>query len=80
LSSWSSWWARIKGFGGDPGGIRPSPTGTVRGFEPPGHFGRHGRKGFVVGKVSAVNFDRFGDFVGFCVRDEDGHEHRFRSV
>ncbi len=73
---------RIKGFGGDPGRIQPSPTGAVPGFGPPRHGepGHHGRKGIVVGKVSAVRFDRFGDFVGFCLLDEEGHEHSFRSV
>ena len=73
---------RIKGFGGDPGRIQPSATGAVPGFGPPRHGepGHHGRKGIVVGKVSAVRFDRFGDFVGFCLLDEEGHEHSFRSV
>jgi hypothetical protein len=31
------------------------------------------------GKVSAIHYDRFGDFCGFVILTEAGHEHRFRG-
>ena len=31
------------------------------------------------GKVEAVHYDRFGDFVGFTLLSEEGLEHRFRA-
>jgi len=68
---------RVSGFGGDPGKVRPSPTGD--GSEPWGHepFCQTGRS--FTGKVQALIFDRFGDFEGFLLLTEDGHEHLFCS-
>ena len=31
------------------------------------------------GKVAAINYDRFGDFCGFVILNEEGHEHHFRG-
>jgi len=71
---------RVSGFGGDPGKILPSPTGNVPGHElPPGPRGpRDGRKGYT-GKVIDLLYDRFGDFEGFTLLTEEGHEHWFRG-
>lgn len=65
---------RVKGFGGKPGAIEPGLGGIiVRGKE-------HGeeRIGYT-GKVSAIVYDRFGDFEGFFLDTEDG-ERTFRST
>jgi hypothetical protein len=32
------------------------------------------------GKVEAVIYDRFGDFEGFILLTESGHEHRFNAT
>ena len=70
---------RVRGFGGDPDEIGASPTGPIRppkhGGHEPGRAARHRD----TGKVSAIVYDRFGDFEGFCLRTEDGHEKRFRG-
>jgi hypothetical protein len=87
---------RVKGFGGDPGKILPSPIGNVPGWPvhgkgggrggEPDHDGHHGRgeiellEGFhYTGKVTGVVYDRFGDFEGFILLTEHGHEHVFRG-
>ncbi|HEY1763599.1 MAG TPA: S53 family serine peptidase [Opitutaceae bacterium] len=77
---------RLKGIGGDPGTIKPSPWGW---FGPPpsekgGHGGRGGHGGSggqtcdereeVAGKVNGLVYDRFGDFEGFRLRTEHGYE------
>ena len=73
---------RVSGFGGDPGKIPPSPTGTVPkpsgepGMPPP-HPAPH-RLEFT-GKVVGLIHDRFGDFEGFLLLTEQGREHRFES-
>jgi hypothetical protein len=74
---------RVQGFGGDPGKIVPSPTGTVGHPHPGGHEGDHGEHGreeriAYTGKVAALIFDRFGDFEGFALDAEDG-ERKFFS-
>jgi hypothetical protein len=75
---------RVKGFGGKPGEIKPSPHG----FTPlPVGKGNPIGKGLphldlemeYTGKVSGVLYDRFGDFEGFYLLTEQGHEHSFRS-
>jgi hypothetical protein len=76
---------RVKGFGGDPGKITPSPTGGgVSGGVSGGAGGAAGgqegeRTESFVGKVSALEFDRFGDFRGFRLDTEDGERH-FRAT
>jgi hypothetical protein len=62
---------RVRGFGGDPGTIEPSPTGDV----PPKHDD-HVRQQ-LTGKITGVVYDRFGDFEGFHLLTEDGREHAF---
>jgi hypothetical protein len=68
---------RVRGFGGDPGKVKPSPTGLPPTPVPPAPDGeRHHWKG----KVSAVIYDRFGDFKGFDLETEHGGERRFHAV
>jgi hypothetical protein len=70
---------RVSGFGGDPGKIKPSPTGTVPHpphKPPPGVEHRLEFTGKVVGLIH----DRFGDFEGFLLLTEDGEERRFESL
>ena len=62
---------RVRGFGGDPGTIEPSPTGDVP-HKHPEHERHH-----LTGKIVGVIYDRFGDFEGFHLLTEDGHEHMF---
>jgi hypothetical protein len=67
---------RVQAFGGNPVSILPSPTGVP--FPLPGHRG--GGEGEIeefTGKVEGMIYDRFGDFEGFLLRTEHGHEHRF---
>jgi hypothetical protein len=72
---------RVKGFGGNPGGIQPSPTGTVPrpGGHGAPHSGQHHHEehGRCTGKVAALIFDRFGDFEGFILDAEDGDRKFF---
>ena len=70
---------RVQGFGGDPSTIAPSATGDVAGHEPPPPPDHRHRRRHYTGKVTAVRFDRFGDFEGFSLRTEDGHEHSFSA-
>lgn len=83
---------RVIGFGGDPGKILPSPIGDVPGW--PLHSKGDGQEGkpshgggefelleglHYTGKVTGVVYDRFGDFEGFILLTERGHERTFRS-
>ncbi|OUL74057.1 S53 family peptidase [Paraburkholderia hospita] len=68
---------RVKGLGGNPGAIEASPWGT---YGPPKDIGHsHGSHCEVTGKVDGVVYDRFGDFEGFCILTEEGHEHTYRT-
>jgi len=68
---------RVLGFGGDPGKISPSPTGTVPHHHPPGE--KPAKHGLVItGKVVGLVYDRFGDFEGFRLLTEHGREESFR--
>ncbi|MER7046152.1 M35 family metallo-endopeptidase [Streptomyces jumonjinensis] len=62
---------RVRGLGGDPDQVRPSPAGD--GGVTPGD----GRLAFE-GKISGLVYDCFGDFEAFLL-DECGEEHRFLS-
>jgi hypothetical protein len=66
---------RVTGFGGDPGKILPSPTGTV----PHHHVPPKDHQLEFTGKVTGLVHDRFGDFAGFCLLTGDGREERFDS-
>ena len=69
---------RVRGLGGDPAKVPPSPTGY---WQHPGHK-PEGRGGETVvtfcGKVGELVYDRFGDFEGFVLDTEDG-DRIFRS-
>ncbi len=69
---------RVQGFGGKPGQIPASPTGSVPGHHLHPPQPRPEGAGFT-GKVIAVRYDRFGDFEGFTLLTEEGHEHSFRG-
>lgn len=45
----------------------------------PGHRPGHGREEGRTGKVSAILYDRFGDFKGFRLRTESGEELAFHA-
>ena len=64
--------ARVRGLGGDPDSIAPSPYGI-----PPGDLGRPAEHEYT-GKVCEVFFDCFGDFDGFVLDDCHG-AHTFRT-
>jgi hypothetical protein len=64
---------RVRGFGGDPGAIKPSPTGDVPGL----HHPRHEEEDEITGKIEGIIYDHFGDFDGFIVEAESGRHHRF---
>ena len=70
---------RVSGFGGDPGKIVPSSTGTVPHHGKPPYAGpteEHRRE--FTGKVIGLIHDRFGDFDGFLLLTEHGDETLFR--
>jgi hypothetical protein len=69
---------RVSGLGGDPGAIEPSPWGAYG--PPPEHGGgHHAGQHEATGQVNGVVYDRFGDFEGFCLLTEEGHERCYRS-
>jgi hypothetical protein len=74
---------RVSGFGGDPGKILPSPTGTVPRppHHPPPHQPPHEeeRRLEFTGKVVGLRHDRFGDFEAFLLLTESGKELLFKS-
>ena len=71
----------VLGLGHDPGAIPPSQVGNVPGKHPPSPvppfppIGEHE----YTGKVVAIHYDRFGDFRGFTIATEAGHEHWFSA-
>ncbi len=73
---------RVTGFGGDPGSIGPSQGGFNSGGNGKTHHHPHHHEGKCeeyTGKVVSVIYDRFGDFEGFVLVTEEGHEHCFRG-
>jgi hypothetical protein len=76
---------RVINFGGDPNKIPPSQTGNVPGkgpepicpppICPPVKVENEFE---VIGKVVAIHYDRFGDFSGFTVCNEEGCDQSFR--
>jgi hypothetical protein len=74
-------------LGQDSNAIPPSQVGNVPGKVPPcppppippcPPCEEHEYEEFT-GKVVAIHYDRFGDFCGFVILTEAGHEHRFRG-
>jgi hypothetical protein len=65
---------RVDGFGGNANDVPPSSIGFF-----PAKHGETGERDYIefTGKVIAINFDRFGDFQGFRLLTEAGHEHEF---
>ncbi|RDS84269.1 hypothetical protein [Dyella psychrodurans] len=70
---------RVTAFGGNPITILPSPTGVPQPVGIGEHHHRHEAEEFT-GKVEGLLYDRFGDFEGFLLRTEHGHEHRFHAT
>lgn len=73
--------ARVNALGGNASGIKPSPWGagtSSGGVQPePIPIGLDTEE--FTGKVVGVVYDRFGDFEGFLLITESGHEHAFRA-
>jgi hypothetical protein len=60
---------RVRGLGGDPDEIPPSPNGAPHKHKPPRHhLIEH------TGKVSEIIYDCFGNFEGFVLCDCDEHK------
>lgn len=73
---------RVAGFGGDPSAVPPSPTGDIPQPIPapgPGPGPHDKERRHFTGKVVGIIHDRFGDFTGFLLVTEAGHERRFKS-
>jgi hypothetical protein len=68
---------RVRGLGGDPSLIQPSPTGEWERPPRPGEPLPGDRVAFS-GKVTGLIYDRFGDFEGFILDTESG-DQMFRS-
>jgi hypothetical protein len=68
---------RVRGMGGDPAEISPSPTGEGRKRHHYGKQSEHKGQGeselSFTGKIAALIYDRFGDFEGFILDTEDGN-------
>lgn len=70
---------RVAGMGGDPTQVPATPDGDWRhpckdDDDKGEHHGHDEHHGHVTGKVVALRYDHFGDFVGFDVEDaRDGH-------
>jgi hypothetical protein len=70
----------VLSLGGDPKAIPPSQVGNVPGKRPVPPSPPPAVEEFeYTGKVIAIHYDRFGDFCGFVILTEAGHEHRFRG-
>lgn len=66
---------RVSGMGGNPAAIRPSPLGA-----PGAAGGQPAARREFTGKVSGIDFDRFGDFTGFRLRTESGADMPFHAA
>jgi hypothetical protein len=75
--------ALVQTLGQDPNAIAPSQAGTVPGAHPappaPPSPSPRDRTHEYCGKIVAIDYDRFGDFSGFVILTEAGHEHRFHG-
>jgi hypothetical protein len=73
---------RVETLGGNPVAIPPSPVGAIP--TKPGHHpggGHHppGAPGERSGKIESLIYDRFGDFVGFILRDDLGADLSYHT-
>jgi hypothetical protein len=67
----------VRGLGGDPNQIKPSPNGF---FHAPAEGLLPASTGHeFTGKISGLRYDRFGDFDGFELVTLHAEEHRFRA-
>lgn len=66
---------RVQSLGTNPNQIPPSLTG----YHPGPVHGVGERHDEFTGKVIAIIYDRFGDFEGFRLLTEEGHEESFRG-
>lgn len=66
---------RVEGFGGEPGKILPSPSGSIPSLPGVTHHDLE-----ITGKVAGLVYDGFGDFEGFLVLSLTGQEHSFHSA
>ncbi len=73
--------SRVRGLGGDPAKIAPSPQGTANQLLAPPPRHRPGDEESVewTGKISALEYDRFGNFTGFHMITLAGEVRRFRG-
>jgi hypothetical protein len=71
--------ARVKGMGGHPSTIVPSQYGVLPPVVAPGGKHRSEEEKEFTGKVSAITYDRFGDFDGFLLLTREGKKHFFRA-
>lgn len=69
---------RVRGLGGNPALITPSPTGQLQPFEPIHPRPRPEDRVGYTGKIAGLIFDHFGDFEGFILETEEC-EHKFLS-
>jgi hypothetical protein len=66
---------RVDGLGGNSTTILPNPYGV-----PPKQIVHpHEQRCEYTGKVMSIVYDRFGDFEGFVLLTEEGHEHCFHA-
>jgi hypothetical protein len=64
---------KVDALGGHSKDIPPSLAGA------PHELGGRRRHAEHTGKIDGIHYDRFGDFAGFTLRLEDGHERSFRA-
>lgn len=70
---------RVRGLGGDPGAVLPSPTGEWGPVRPTPYPGGPEEVAGETGKVVGLIYDRFGDFDGFVLETERGEQRRYRA-
>ncbi|HXC44053.1 MAG TPA: hypothetical protein VNY51_11105 [Candidatus Dormibacteraeota bacterium] len=66
---------RINGMGGNASQIPASTNG----YQPCLLLPKHAEERCYTGKVIGIRYDRFGDFEGFTILSEKGHENWFRG-
>ncbi len=69
---------RVRGLGGDPAKVKPSPLGYLPPAEKSRKYGGAPRDEHT-GKIAGLRYDRFGDFEGFDLVTLDGEELYFRG-